>query len=534
MAADLAPAPISSPDEKNLAADVDTEKGDVFAKTTVNVVPNDPHAHKIKLKEADAAAELVAGFHGEITEEESMRIKRKCDRHLLPLMMILYFVQFTDKTTLGSSSILGIRQDNHLTQSQYNWLGTIFYLSYLVFEWPQTLGLQRFPPGKWMAGNIVVWAVVLCCHAACKNFAGLFVCRFFLGVCEGSITSGFLILTSMFYTHAEATRRVGYWFLMNGTAQIFNGLVSFGALHVDKSVIAPWKVYMLITGLMTLIVGVCFWIFIPDNPMTARFLTKEEKIIAIERLRSQSTGVENKIWKKEQFWEAIMDWKPWGFALYAAIGNISNSLTNQSALIINSFGFTVGQTALLGCVSGAIEIITIFSSVMIIKRYPNARAYVGASYSIPSIISGILLIALPWTAKPGLLVGVYLGGFGTPGFVLALSWCAATNTGHTKKTTTNAMLLIGYCLGNLLSPQMWQAKYSPRYYVPWGIILATYVVNPALLITIRYYLNKENKRRDALSAEEAPEKFYDENGEEIDPTFLDITDRKNMAFRYPL
>ena len=29
-------------------------------------------------------------------------------------------------------------------------LGTIFYVSYLLFEYPQNLALQRFPVGKWM------------------------------------------------------------------------------------------------------------------------------------------------------------------------------------------------------------------------------------------------------------------------------------------------------------------------------------------------------------------------------------------------
>lgn len=84
-----------------------------------------------------------------------------------------------------------------------------------------------------MAGNILCWGIVLCAHAACHNFAGLFVCRLLLGVCEGSITAGFLIVTSMFYTHAEATQRVGYWFLMNGTAQVFSAFVSYGVYHVD-------------------------------------------------------------------------------------------------------------------------------------------------------------------------------------------------------------------------------------------------------------------------------------------------------------
>ena len=59
--------------------------------------------------------------------------------------------------------------------------------------------------------NILIWAIALCSHAACKNFAGLFVVRLVLGMCEGSITAGFLIVSAMFYTRNEQTRRVGYW-----------------------------------------------------------------------------------------------------------------------------------------------------------------------------------------------------------------------------------------------------------------------------------------------------------------------------------
>ena len=37
-----------------------------------------------------------------------------------------------------------------INQDQFNWLGTIFYLFFLGFEWPQNLALQRLPVGKWM------------------------------------------------------------------------------------------------------------------------------------------------------------------------------------------------------------------------------------------------------------------------------------------------------------------------------------------------------------------------------------------------
>jgi len=59
--------------------------------------------------------------------------------------------------------------------------------------------------------NIFVWSIALLGHAACKTFAGLFVVRAILGACEGSVTAGFLIVSSMFYTRTEQTLRIGYW-----------------------------------------------------------------------------------------------------------------------------------------------------------------------------------------------------------------------------------------------------------------------------------------------------------------------------------
>ena len=106
------------------------------------------------------------------------------------------------------------------------------------------------------------------------------------------------------------------WFLMNGFAQIFNSLVSYGVYQIPANSIPPWKVFMIITGLLTFIVGILFWCLMPDNPMKARFLTMEERRIAIERLRNDSTGVENKTWKRYQFMEAMKDWKVWTVRLF--------------------------------------------------------------------------------------------------------------------------------------------------------------------------------------------------------------------------
>ncbi len=36
-----------------------------------------------------------------------------------------------------------------------------------------------------MAFNVTLWAIFLCCFAACHNFAGLAILRVGLGACEG-------------------------------------------------------------------------------------------------------------------------------------------------------------------------------------------------------------------------------------------------------------------------------------------------------------------------------------------------------------
>ena len=108
--------------------------------------------------------------------------------------------------------------------------------------------------------------------------------------------------------------------------------------------------------------------------------------------------------------EALTDKKTWLFALFAALGNIQNSLTNQLQIIVVSFGFTPFQTTLLGCVSGVVEIVTIYTGVTIASRIPNSRAWVGIVYFVPNFLGVFLVNFLPWHDKVGLLFSVWMSG----------------------------------------------------------------------------------------------------------------------------
>ena len=105
-----------------------------------------------------------------------------------------------------------------------------------------------------------------------------------------------------------------------------------------------------------------------------------------------------------------MDKKTWLFALFAALNNVPNSLTNQLQIIVTSFGFTPLQTTLLGCAPGVIEIVAIYIGVTIASRIPNSRAWVAIISMVPMILSVFLVNFLPWHDKVGLLFSVWLSG----------------------------------------------------------------------------------------------------------------------------
>lgn len=494
----------------------------------------------VQENEVDVAAALAPGSDSPLDPAEALRLRRKIDAHLMPLMCILYLMTFADKISLGQSAVLGILQDNKLTQNQFNWLNTIFYLSYLAFEYPQNLALQKLPVGKWMSINIFIWAIALMAHSACKSFGALFAVRFILGMCEGAITPGFMIVTSMFYTREEQTKRVGYWFLMNGMGVIFLGLIAFGLIHTKTPNFHPWQWLMIITGALTLFVAVLFWFFFPDSPVSARFLTPEERSKAVQRIKVNQAGVENKTWKREQFLEAFTDPKTWLLALFVASSNIFNAVTNQRQLIVKQFGFPVGQTTLLGTVDGAVQILTILAIVSLVPYIGHAYAVV-VSY-IPALVGCILLNTLPSHNKVGLLFSYWISIFAVPPIVICIGWMGSITSGHTKKTTVNAIVLIFYAVGNALAPLMWKKEYQPRNRVPWAVLSGFCGFSSFVIVILRTYLAAENSRRDKEQSEDTYDDVYvahiQADGttveKKVDRAFLDLTDRQNQEFRYIL
>ena len=85
-----------------------------------------------------------------------------------------------------------------------------------------------------------------------------------------------------------------------------------------------WQIIFLVIGLLTAAIGVTFLFTMPDNQFNARWLTPEDRKLAVERIRINQQGVGNKHFKWYQFREALLDPLTWAFVAYSLIADIPN------------------------------------------------------------------------------------------------------------------------------------------------------------------------------------------------------------------
>lgn len=187
----------------------------------------------------------------------------------------------------------------------------MFYFGYLAFQPLAARLLAYCPLGRFVAFISLMWAVLLFCTAGASNFSGMMALRFLLGMAEGGISPAYVLITGMWYKKDEIPLRITLWYCGNGFAIILQSFVSYGIGHINNTSIAVWKWFFIIFGIVGLIWAIVLWLFMPDTILSAKFLSEREKMIAVERLRENRTGISSQKFKKDQLWEAFTDIKVW-------------------------------------------------------------------------------------------------------------------------------------------------------------------------------------------------------------------------------
>ncbi|CAG8970654.1 hypothetical protein HYALB_00003408 [Hymenoscyphus albidus] len=225
-----------------------------------------------------------------VSVELERRIVRKIDRTLLPLVWILYLLAYLDRGNIGNANIAGLSKDLHISGPEYQWLLTIFYIAYILFEWFAIMW-KILPPHIWATVCVVGWGFASTLQSATYSWSGMMAARFFLGVFEAAFGPGIPYLLSFFYLRHEIGFRIGLFISAGPLATCFAGALAYGITSNKTPPIANWRILFIVEGLPCFLAAVVVFFFFPDSPEKARFLTKEEKVAARSRaVRQVGTG----------------------------------------------------------------------------------------------------------------------------------------------------------------------------------------------------------------------------------------------------
>ncbi|RDW61475.1 hypothetical protein BP5796_11367 [Coleophoma crateriformis] len=512
---------MSTIDQKQVAADNTIYANKEDSSNTPSVL-----AGEVSSRFDEAAAYLVehAAEYGDYTDAEARKVLWKIDLRITVLLWVATILAAVDKIAISNAALYGMKTDTGLVGQQYSWVGSIFYFGYLVAEFPANWLIQKLPVGRFLSCTVIGWAAIVLLLGAAQNAAGLMVLRFIMGALEAPLFPSCSILTVMWYTKKEQPIRVTLWY--SGLSSLFTGIVSYGIGHITNAGVATWRLLFFILGAASLLWGIVLFFYLPSSPLEARFLSDRERFIAIDRIKENMTGIENREFKRYQVKEAFLDWKTWPLVIFSICINVPNGgLVTFAAQIVSGLGYGKLETTLLGMPTGVF--MTVSGLMVSIPAYylRNCRCLLAGICCLVPLVCCILIKELPKdSSKGGLLACYYIFYFYWGPYPTVISLPMANVSGHTKKITVNALMFLAYCLGNIIAPQFFISSEAPGYKTGYNAILACISIAIVSLAVYALGLKWENKRRDRVE------------GTGLDMTaetsLDDLTDKEKRGFRY--
>ncbi|KAH8205694.1 hypothetical protein TruAng_000188 [Truncatella angustata] len=442
------------------------------------------------------------------------RAVRKIDWFLIPAM--------TMGAILGSAALFGMTADLKLSvanpnnpslvdTSRLSWATSLFYFGMLAGLYPMSYALQRFEIGKTL--GLVVW---------------LYAQRFFLGFIESIIPTGFMTIVSGYYTQQEQSLRQSWWFSSTGWWTIIGGGLNYGFAQITGGGLHRWQYIYLLAGSLTFLFGL-FCFTIPSSPVTAWFLSEDEKFAAVERLRAGQTGIRCTQFKWAQVKESLLDVKIWLiFIMMASAYTVNGAVSGFGPLIVSTFGWNTLQAILFQFPLGGLCLIVILLTGWLGSRFPNIRIVMLIVCCLPVIAGCALIWRSEWSYHAAAPVVGYsiTGTFG--GVVSLVITIGMSNVaGHTKKSFTSATIFVGYCVGNIIGPQLIKSQTKADHYPElWLGLIICYCITIVAAVVLYFVLRSENQKKEALHN-------YDET-ERAKLAFQDLTDKANPYFKYQL
>ncbi|KAI9705624.1 MAG: hypothetical protein M1836_006380 [Candelina mexicana] len=434
--------------------------------------------------------------------DEERAVLRKFDRRLVLFMAFLYMLSFLDRSNIGNARIAGLARDLKLTSSQYEWLLTAFYITYILFE-GMTLLYRIVPPHIYISLCVLSFGLIASFQSLATSFPSLLVLRALLGIGEAAFSPGIPFYLSFFFKREELALRTG---LIIAAAPLSISFASSLAWLITKlgehGPIEPWRLLFLVEGFPSVVAAVFVWFYVPDSPEKAVYLTQREKKVSRLRLRREGNSKHRERdsggldWR--QVLQTLRDPKCYSTALMFFSCNVAfSSMPVFLPKIIKEMGYTSLNSQALSAPPYLLSFLLVLLTAIVSDRLRTRSIFI-ILHALLAFL-GYALIALGGYYR--LSVGYRYTGiyFACAGFfsaiTLIITWTINNQRTADGKGMGMVMLnIIGQC-GPLVGTRLYPDSDGP-FFVRGMSVCAAFMLGVAVLAAaLRVSLRRGNERR---------------------------------------
>ncbi|RKP37645.1 major facilitator superfamily domain-containing protein [Dimargaris cristalligena] len=466
----------------------------------------------------------------EFSDQDTKRLVRKIDLHLLPILCILYVCCSLDRSNIGNAKLFGLEADLNLSQSDYSWALSIFYIGYVIFEIPSNMMIKRIRPSTWLSVLVLGWGTICMCMAANSGAPSLLVLRFLLGVAEAGFFPGVVYFFSFWYSGTEIATRVAIFYGSSSIAGASGGLIAYGIGHMDgRAGLDAWRWLFLIEGMPTIVMGLVVYFFLADGPLFAPWLNDTERTHAIQRLERNKfteTNIHAIDWQEVR--DGFKDYRIYLLALnHIALVVPAYSMSFLLPTVIKGLGYDTLESQLLTVPLYAFSAMVTVGAAISSDRRRERSTHI-ALVSAMGVLGFLLVTFLENTVAKYVLLLLALAGSNATA-AINLAWASNNTLGKTKQGISSGLILMVGNAGGIISGQMYRNSEAPRYVGSHMGNTGCLALMVVLSLFMRWILTRDNRRLDAFVREA-----------EADPTLWHDTSRVpkvlqlDRNFRYTL
>jgi MFS transporter, ACS family, tartrate transporter len=257
--------------------------------------------------------------------EVGQRARLRVAYRLLPFVFLIYIVNYIDRVNVSFAN-LRMSADLGFSDRVYGLGVGVFYATYVLFEIPGAIIVERWSARKWIARIMISWGFITILTGFVHSAAQFYAARFFLGVAESSFFPGMIVYLTHWFRLRDRSRAIACLYAAVPTSTLIGSPIAGWVLGVHWWQLAGWRWLFILEGTPAILLGIITVFYLTDWPSQARWLRQAERDWLVGELQTELQA--KKRFRDFTIMQAFCDRRillltaAWFLALTGALGSI--------------------------------------------------------------------------------------------------------------------------------------------------------------------------------------------------------------------